>query len=368
MFYLEFSASFKDSSLKKTGSLLKKLKLIQADQLDALLAEIKTVNLRMHLAEATSSILENRPKASTEIMGLLSLVLTLMVEYPDFRQLFVLELLKRIESESSKLDLSSKSDVNAFRCILRLALELHCIRVFNGQVKLNSVFENLLLQDQSRGLKLAPLVVYFLKNFELLTPQLSAQTSSVLADYGGIGDTFEKYYKSMCRYLASLHKSFLVSQKNAKNFYESKGDIGSHFASELTESYAKFNEAHLQLEGIAAAMNKKLPELPDSKPKYQIIDGKIIFAGDLSFLQNKNLQIFEDEEQRQFYEEFPRYERPEHVPDFERSVVDEPDIDEASIVEIDPDKDETPKFQYFIIIYIFILNLLLEFLKLFKLL
>ncbi len=333
--------------------------------MDIFLAEIKALNLRMHLAEVSSSILENKPKNSSEIMGLLGMVVALMNENPEFRQLFVMELLRRIEAEVSELDVFDKAKTNSFRWILRMALELHCIRVFNGQSKLNAVFEKILLQDQEKGLKLVPFVIYFLKIFELLKPALPA-TAPLLADFDGLGDTLEKYYKSMCRYLATLHRAFLACQEKAKQFYESKGDIGSQFASSLTESYAKFQDAHAQVESLSTCMNKILPKIADSKPKYEILDSKIIFAGDLAFLKNKSLQIFEDEEQRLFYEEFPQFVRPDKV--LEPADVEEPEFDETSIEEIDPESGELPKIRYTMIFEKFNINIVIEYQDISKLL
>lgn len=331
--------------MKKTGSLLKKLKAVQVEQLEVLLNEIKSVNLRMHLTEVTSSILENKPKSSTEIMGLVNITVSLMIEYPEFRQLFVLELLKRIGSEVADLDVSDKTKVNALRWILRLAFELHHIRVFNGQSKLGPLFDKLLLQDQEKGLRLITFATYFLKNFDFLTTSLHDSTS-ILAGFDGLGEVYEKYYKSMCRHVATLHHSFLKNQDRAKQFYESKGDLSSQFAAELTESYDKFEDAYSQLESLSALMNKDLPQLSDRKPKYEIIDGKIIFTGDLSFLQNKNAQIFEDEEQRLFYENLPQFERPEFVPDHVSPIVEEPELGETTIEEIDPDNEVKEGIRY----------------------
>ncbi len=342
--FQEFSSSFKDSSLKKVSSFLKKVKTVQVDQIDPLLTEIKSLNLKMHLTEVASSILENKPKNSAEIIGLLSIVVSLMIENPEFRQPFVLELLRRIELEASDLDASDKTRTSSLRWLMRMGLELHCVRVLNGQTKLNSVFEKLLLQDQEKGLKLAPFVIYFLKNFDLLTPPLP-ESVPVLAEFSGLGETIEKYYKGMCRYLATLHRAFLGCQEKTKQFYESKGDIGPQMASNLTDSFAKFQDAHIQVENLATSMNKILPKISDSKPKYEIIDSKIIFAGDLAFLQNKSKQIFEDEEQRLFYEDFPQFQRPDKIPEPERLAIEEPEFDETTVEEIDPEKDETPKIR-----------------------
>lgn len=350
-FNLEFSSSFKDSSLKKVSSFLKKIKTVQAEQVDSFLAEIKVLNLRMHLAEVTASILDNKPKNSFEIMGLVNMTVALMIEIPEFRQVFIVELFRRIEAEVAELDSLDKAKTNSFRWILRMALELHCIRVFNGHSKINAVFEKILLRDQEKGLNLVPFVVYFLKNFDLLTPPLP-DSEPVLAYCDGLGEIVEKYYKSMCRHVATLHKAFLSCQEAAKKFYESKGDIGPQFASGLTDSYAKFQDTLAQVESLAASMNRALPKIPDSKPKYQIIDSKIIFAGDLAFLKNKSTQIFEDDEQRIFYEDFPQFERPDKLPDQVKEECDEPEFDETTVEEIDPESDDLPKIRYFLSIYL----------------
>lgn len=185
-----------------------------------------------------------------------------------------------------------------------------------------------------------------LKNFDciLLPPIASANTT--LADFEGLGEIYEKYFKAMCRHFARLHKSFLGLQEHCKRFYESKGDLPPSMTSDLTNSLSNFREAQALLESLASAMNRSLPPLDDLKPKFEIVDGKIIFAGDLSFLASKSTQIFNDDEERLFYEEIPEYQRPDGVSNTftpPPAPLPEVEFDETSIVEVDPEALEKAK-------------------------
>lgn len=171
-------------------------------------------------------------------------------------------------------------------------------------------------------------------------------TNNALSDFEGMGDIYEKYFKAMCRHVARLHKSFLGLQEHCKRFYESKGDLPAYMTSDLTNSLSAFREAETLLKNLAVTMNRSLPQLDEVKPKFEIIDGKAIFAGDLSFLASKSTQIFNDEDERLFYEEIPEYQRPEGVSNTftpPPTPLPEAEFDEASIVEVDPEALEKAK-------------------------
>lgn len=129
--------------MKKTSALLKKLKQILPDQVDSILAEIKQVNLSMYLTEASSSFVENRPKNSAEVYAMIHVLLAFMIEYPDFRQSFVTSLLKSISTDLDALDVNDKNSFTMFRWNLRLAMELHILKVYNGSAKIKSITEKL---------------------------------------------------------------------------------------------------------------------------------------------------------------------------------------------------------------------------------
>lgn len=153
----EFVTSVKDSSLKKTGSLLKKLKLVTPDQVDSIVSEMKQTDLSRYVGELCSCILENKPKNSDEFFGIVRVTVSAIEDQPGFKQAFLTELWKRITEDVKDLDPTNKSTYTKFRWMFRLAVELHVLKAYSGLPRINSVFGKLV-----RFVRFSCLYPYFL--------------------------------------------------------------------------------------------------------------------------------------------------------------------------------------------------------------
>ena len=144
--FLEFSSSTKDSSLKKVTSLIRRLKSIPTEPLPQLLKDIQQINLSMHFGEVCTSVLENRPKNSAEYLCIVKVILNLMIETdPELKQMFYRELIKNITGlVQNGVVPTDKNSFNSFRFYFRLACELQAATAtenkFNG---LSSVLQKL---------------------------------------------------------------------------------------------------------------------------------------------------------------------------------------------------------------------------------
>ena len=92
----------------------------------------------MHFSEVCSSILDNRPKNSSEYMNIVRVIIHTMIESDtELRQTFCRELLRNITTIiQTGLNPSDKVNFNAFRYFFRLACELQLVKAadnkFNG--------------------------------------------------------------------------------------------------------------------------------------------------------------------------------------------------------------------------------------------
>lgn len=108
------------------------------EPLPQLLKDIKQINVSMHLIEVCTSILENRPKNSSEYMSIIRVTLNLMIETnTEFVQIFCREILRNISNLiQNDLKPSDKNTFGSFKFFFRLACELQLVKAtdnkFNG--------------------------------------------------------------------------------------------------------------------------------------------------------------------------------------------------------------------------------------------
>ena len=122
--------------MKRATTLIRKLKNIPSEPLPQLLKEIQQVNLKMHISEVCSSILENRPKNSSEYLCIVRIVIHLMIESDsEFRQMFYREVLRNINNlcQAGLHPLSDKIAFSSFRFFFRLAGELQIVNAADNQ-------------------------------------------------------------------------------------------------------------------------------------------------------------------------------------------------------------------------------------------
>lgn len=124
--------------MKRVTTLIRKLKNIPSESLPSLIKEVQQVNLKMHFSEVCTSILENRPKNSSEYMCIVRVIIHLLIETDmELRQVFYREVLRNSTNLfQAGLDPSDKTSFSVFRFFFRLAAELQIVKAadnkFNG--------------------------------------------------------------------------------------------------------------------------------------------------------------------------------------------------------------------------------------------
>ena len=145
--------------------------------------------------------------------------------------------------------------------------------------------------------ELIPFVVYLLKSFKGHLP--STFTGDIL--FEKVYESILTYFKTMCRYNLRLFNRYKNIESKARSVYEQKGDIFSELETELLTSYENFKSLRITLIGLAELLNYPMPNFENSDPQFIIDDGKIIFITKIEI----ETEIYQDEEERDFYEKFP---------------------------------------------------------------
>jgi hypothetical protein len=117
---------------------------------NALVKEGEGLCLTMHSQEIITSILENKPKNSSDIFAVLLVVASLHQLLPGFLKSFLPELWKPIKSFVSSPELTDRNHMSKFRWLFRVAIELHVAKSYAGLGQITSSLQTL-VSEQKRA-------------------------------------------------------------------------------------------------------------------------------------------------------------------------------------------------------------------------
>lgn len=152
-------------------------------------------------------------------------------------------------------------------------------------------------QEEEKAAEFIPFAVYLLKNLKgYLLPtfegdQLFEKTYAAIVDF----------FKTMCRFSLRLLGKYKGTEFKARAFYEQKADLSLEFEANLISSYEEFKALKTALAVFAELILLPLPNYENSEPQFIIDDKKVIFTSKIEI----EADIYQDEEERDFYEKFP---------------------------------------------------------------
>lgn len=159
----------------------------------------------------------------------------------------------------------------------------------------------------------------------------------------------------MCRYSLRLFNKYKSIEAKSRTFYEQKGDLPLDLETSLLEAYEDFKTFRITMTGFAELLNYPLPKYDDAEPQFIVDDNKVIFTSKVEI----ETDIYQDEEERDFYEKFP-----ESIMNSKGDTFDLPEewksseeIEEIYKDEIDPDAigKQSIKERYNFILMIFMI-------------
>lgn len=162
----------------------------------------------------------------------------------------------------------------------------------------------------------------------------------------------------MCRYSLRLFNKYKSIESKSRTFYEQKGDLPSDLETGLLEAYEDFKTFRVTMTGFAEILNYTLPKYENAEPQFIVDDKKVIFTSKIEI----EADIYQDEEERDFYEKFP-----ESIMNSTADTFDLPEewksseeIEEIYKDEIDPDaigkQSIKERYIYIVLTWLFIIN------------
>jgi regulator of nonsense transcripts 2 len=267
------------------------------------------LKLSKYVAEAASVIVENRLKAANDICSVVEVVSLFHQRYSDFRPSFLQCLGK--ELSMAKVGGEEYSAwLTRQRQLLRLLAELYLAGVVEDLSMVYRALTRLLPEDDTDGPLHVPIVTSFMKGvgpyFTGLNVVDEAIESFLIPEWRSkFNDAITAFFRAMCRLLVRTSNKLRSLEAKGRHYYETRGDLSTIQATQLQETLEAFEKQRANLQGLAEVLNLGLPDLGVDVETPKVVEGKVIFA-DLSIKSRRaemESAIFNDEEERSFYED-----------------------------------------------------------------
>ncbi|XP_074584194.1 regulator of nonsense transcripts UPF2 [Curcuma longa] len=309
-----------DSSIRRNTAVTKKLRQINDEQREALLDELRGVNMSKFVSEAVTAICEAKLRAS-DIQAAVQVCSLLHQRYNDFAPSLIQGLLKIFFPGKTGDDLDADRNSRAMkkRSTLKLLVELYFVGVVDDCSILLNIIKDLTAPDHLKDRETTQTNLSLLTSFArqgrfFLGLQLPGQEIydeffaglNVTADQKkNFKKALHTYYDAVTELLLSEHNSLrLMELENAK-VLNAKGELSD----ENTASYEKLRKSFDQLfrgvSSLAETLDVQPPVMPDDGLSTRVTTG-IDAASSTSVKEASILEpVWDDEDTRAFYESLP---------------------------------------------------------------
>ncbi|KAJ4812115.1 Regulator of nonsense transcripts 2 [Rhynchospora pubera] len=306
-----------DSSIKRNTAVIRKLKQISEDQKDALIEDLKSVNLSKFVSEAVSYICEAKLKTS-DIQAAVQVCSLLHQRYKDFSPCLIQGLLKVFSPGKTGEELDNSSRAIKRRSTLKLLMELYFVGIVEDATTFINIIKDLTsteyLKDREATQTNLSLLTSFAKQGRYLLGLPVPEGDVHEEFFKGLNVTadqkkffkkaFSSYHDAVVELLHSEHHSLrLLELENAKVF-NARGELSE----DSTASYEKQRKSYDQLlrnvSSLAEALEMDPPVMPDDGPTRvtTVADGSSHGQGKEAPAMEP---VWDDEDTRAFYESLP---------------------------------------------------------------
>ncbi|KAJ0982711.1 hypothetical protein J5N97_010966 [Dioscorea zingiberensis] len=308
-----------DSSIKRNTAVIKKLKLINDEQKEGLMDELRSVNLSKFVSEAVAAICEAKLRTS-DIQAAVQVCSLLHQRYKDFSPCLVQGLLKVFIPGKSGDDLDGDRSLKAMkkRSTLKLLLELY----FVGVIEDASIFVNIIkdftssehLKDRDATQTNLSLLSSFARQGRFLLGFHPGQEAHE-EFFKGLNVTSDQkkffrkalhsYYDAVAELLQSEHNSLRQLELENAKILNARGELND----ENSTSYEKLRKSYDHLfrgvSSLAEALDMQPPSMPDDGHTTRVTTG-VETSSSSSGKESSGLEpVWDDEDTRAFYESLP---------------------------------------------------------------
>lgn len=309
-----------DSSIKRNTALIKKLKQINEEQREALLEELKAMNLSKFVSEAVTAICDAKLKSS-DINAAVQVCSVLHQRYKDFSPTLLQGLLKVFFPGKTVEDPDGDRSSRALRkrSTLRLLTELYYCGVIEDAGVFVSIIRDLTNTEHLRDrdtlqMNLSLLVSFARQGRVFIGMPLLGQDAqeelyrdlSVTADQKKLlKKLFQSFYDGVAELLHSEHSSLRQLEQDNMRMLNAKGELSEENATAYEKLRKSYELLCRSVSSLAEAMDLQPPVMPEDGHTTRVTTGE----DNTSPAAGKDPQmpelIWDDDDTRSFYESLP---------------------------------------------------------------
>ncbi|KAL9688618.1 hypothetical protein QQ045_033041 [Rhodiola kirilowii] len=268
-----------DSSIKRNTAVIKKLKQINEEQKDALLDELRSLNLsKKNFSEAVAAICKARLK-SADIQAAIQICSLLHQRYKDFSPTLAEGLLKVFSHGKSVEDVESDKNMKAMkkRSTLKLLVELFFVGVIEDSSIFNNIIKDLTSAEHFRDRDTTQTNLSLLASFArqgriFLGLPLSGhdiheeffKALSITAEQKKlIRKAFLAYFDAVVELLQSEHSSLRQMEHDNAKVLNAKGELSDDAASSYEKLRKSYDQLYRNISSLAKVLDMQPPAMPE---------------------------------------------------------------------------------------------------------
>ncbi|ELU05692.1 hypothetical protein CAPTEDRAFT_168822 [Capitella teleta] len=307
-----------DSSLKKNTSFVKKLRNLTDSQSEALLKDLKTLNLSKYIGEAASALTDAKLKMS-DINTALLICSALHQRYAELSPTLMDSWMKVLPGKKDE----KVANPSKLRVDLRFFADLVSVGVFvekEGLGVLANLLTLLVNNDPDDHPNLSIILSFcrhcgddyagiLPRKYRLLSEQygLTVPMSTVLRAerQKACRQLLKDYFSSVSKHLLKEHRRFRDLKRQNDKWYQTKGEVSDDKRAQEEAAKSTFEKLLSNVQNLSDLLDEDMPTLPEDRQDDLESSMPDFFLSMKGSEFDGNTGLFEDDETKQFYEHLP---------------------------------------------------------------
>ncbi|KAI9082787.1 hypothetical protein K1719_035244 [Acacia pycnantha] len=309
-----------DSSIKRNTAVIKKLKQINEEQREALMDELRSVNLSKFVSEAVAAICEAKLRSS-DIQAAVQICSLLHQRYKDFTPSLIQGLLKVFSPGKSGDESDADKNLKAMkkRSTLKLLLELYIVGVIEDCGIFINIIKDLTSAEQLKDIDSTQTSLTLLSSFArqgrifLGLPVTGQEIHeeflkglNITADQKKIfRKAFYAFYDAAAELLRSEHASLRLMENENSKILNAKGELSDENVSSYEKLRKSYDHLYRNVSSLAESLDMKPPVMPEDGHTTRVTSGEEAASSAAGKDSSVVEAIWDDEDTRAFYECLP---------------------------------------------------------------
>ncbi|CAL0304876.1 unnamed protein product [Lupinus luteus] len=309
-----------DSSIKRNTAVIKKLKQINEEQRDALMDELRGVNLSKFVSEAVASICDAKLRSS-DIQAAVQICSLLHQRYKDFAPSLIQGLLKVFSPGKPGDESDADKNLKAMkkRSSLKLLLELYFVGVIEDGGIFISTIKDLTSAEQLKDRDATQTSLTLLSSFarqgrifiglSVTGPQIHEEF------FKGLNITTDQkkvirkacysFYDTAAELLQSEHSSLRLMEHENSKILNAKGELSDENIASYEKLRKSYDQLYRNVSSLAEALDMQPPVMPEDGHTTRVTSGEEAISSGAGKDSPVAEPIWDDEDTRAFYECLP---------------------------------------------------------------